>query len=415
MVLLTTAALLMSSAVVASTASADTVRKGAVFNNPVGSKAAKWRIVAQVEKAIANTCRGGCLVPGSQTILISTYLMDRRETTDKLIAAHHRGANVQVVMDSTITSGASNRLVRVLGPADKNGDRRVNALDIDPDTPLQRSFAIKCENSCRGGWGNNHDKFYAFTQSGDTSNVVMVSSANLNKGGALNGWNDMYTMTGRQDVYDLYSRVHGEMAEDDPPDLDGRPIERYYVHETTGSFTHRFFPRKDAGRDDDPSYQQLEKIRCNGATGGAGRNGRTVVKIAMFWWSGDRGMYLADKVIDLDKAGCDVQVIYGAPSHQVSRKLRASAHRGGIKLWDSRQRRVDDKPTLRVHSKYMLVSGSYAGTTADWRVMTGTQNWIGGALTGSDENTLEIDSRPAYSNYSANFDWLKTHSRRVGR
>ena len=411
--LLTALVVLCGTLLGASPTWASSVDSGAVFNNPLGTKEARMRILRTIEAAIDGTCPGGCAVPGQETILVSTYLMDRGPTASKLIAAHNRGVNVQIVMDSAITAPASDRLVEALGPADKNGDHRVNAADIDPLTG-QHSFAIKCKDSCRGGWGSNHDKFYAFTHTGDTSNVVMVSSANLNYGGALAGWNDLYAITERPDVYDLYRRVHGEMAEDDPPDLDGKPIERFYIEESPGGdFVHRFFPRKRAGRDLDPTYQQLDKIRCKGATDGAGAGGRTVVKIAMFWWSGARGVYLADKVIGLDRAGCDVQVNYGAPSNEVSRMLRASAHSGGVKLWDSRQRKVDGKPTLRVHHKYMIVSGRYGDDTSDWRVMAGTQNWIEGALTGSDENTLEIPLRSAYASYSSEFESLKRYSRRI--
>ena len=413
-VVLLTLSLLVATIFSASGAWAFSVGDGTTFNNPVGDRAAKWRIVTKVEQAIDNTCPVICVPEARETILISTYLMDRQATADKLIAADRRGANVQVVMDSVITSTPSNRLVNDLGKPDKNGDGRVTPADADADG--QRSFAIKCKDSCRGGRGNNHVKFYAFTKAGDTSNVVMVSSANLNKGGALNGWNDMYTMTERPDIYAVYRTVHEEMAEDDPFDATSQQwVERGYIEQPTGNFIHRFFPRKGAGKEDDPAYQQLEKIKCQGATDGSGSNGRTVVKIAMFWWSGARGMYLADKVIGLDRAGCDVQVNYGAPSGEVSAKLRASAHNGGIKLWDSRQRKgADGKPTLRVHNKYMIVSGVYGGNTSDWRVMAGTQNWIAGALTNSDENTLEIDSRPAYSAYSAQFESLKKYSRRIG-
>ncbi len=409
-----TLGLLAGSVAVAAPASALTVSPGAVFNNPLGGQAAKWRIVTAVERAIDATCRRGCEGPARETILISTYLMDRAATADKLISAHRRGANVQVVMDSVITSRPSNRLVNTLGPADKNRDGRVDVLDVDPITG-KHSFAVKCRDSCRGGWGNNHAKFYAFTKAGRTRNVVMVSSANLNKGGAGKGWNDMYVMTERPVTYNLYRRVHGEMAEDDPPDVNGKPIERFYIEQQEGNVTHRFFPKKRAGKEEDPTLQQLRKVECRGATGGAGRKGRTVVKIAMFWWSGTRGKYLANKVVDLDRAGCDVQVNYGAPSGEVAAKLRRSAHNGGVKLWDSRQRVVDGRPSLRVHHKFLLVSGSYGLSTADWRVMTGTQNWLRGALTGSDENTVEIDSRSAYSAYSAWFETLKQYSRRIGR
>jgi hypothetical protein len=45
--------------------------------------------------------------------------------------------------------------------------------------------------------------------------------------------------------------------------------------------------------------------------------------------------------------------------------------------------------------------------------MAGTQNWIEGALTGSDENTLEIPLRSAYASYSSEFESLKRYSRRI--
>ena len=135
----------------------------------------------------------------------------------------------------------------------------------------------------------------------------------------------------------------------------------------------------------------------------------------MFWWSGTRGMALARKVIGLDRAGCDVQINYGAPSGEVSRLLRTSAHRGGVKLWDSRQLPgTDGKPTLRVHHKYMIVSGSYGGDTSAYKVFCGTQNWINGALRQSDENTLEIASRSVYADYSAEFESIKKYARRIG-
>ena len=38
-----------------------------------------------------------------------------------------------------------------------------------------------------------HSKFYLFSRTGASQHVVMVSSSNLNRGGAVLGWNDMYT------------------------------------------------------------------------------------------------------------------------------------------------------------------------------------------------------------------------------
>ena len=50
-----------------------------------------------------------------------------------------------------------------------------------------KSYAKKCDGSCRGGGGNMHSKFYAFSHTGTAHNVVIVSSSNLNFGGAHAG------------------------------------------------------------------------------------------------------------------------------------------------------------------------------------------------------------------------------------
>jgi len=136
---------------------------GPIFNRPIGSHGAKFRLVRHVEKTIRSTRRGS-------TILIATYLMDRQETADKLIAAHRRGVAVKVIMDDGIESRPSRRLAAVLGK-----DRTA------------RSFAVFCHNSCRGTRGQMHAKFYAFSKAGRSHNVVMVSSANLNNGGGKPG------------------------------------------------------------------------------------------------------------------------------------------------------------------------------------------------------------------------------------
>ena len=118
----------------------------------------------------------------------------------------------------------------------------------------------------------------------------------------------------------------------------------------------------------------------------------------------------------LDRAGCVVSVIYGAPSSEVSRILRDSAHRGGIALYDSRvDRNGDHHPDLRVHTKYMLIGGSYGGDTSSWQVFTGSQNWVKQSLTGGDENTLQISSRADHARYVDNFDFVRLHgSRKIG-
>ena len=137
----------------------------------------------------------------------------------------------------------------------------------------------------------------------------------------------------------------------------------------------------------------------------------------MFAWNNDRGMQIAKRLVQLDSYGCDVSIIYGAPSAKVRDVLRASARNGGVKLWDSRfDRDGDGIFEIRVHHKYMLINGVYGGDRSSWRVHTGSQNWGRGTLRGGDENTLTIVSRAAYGQYMSNWSFTaKYGARRIGR
>ena len=127
---------------------------------------------------------------------------------------------------------------------------------------------MQCAGSCRGGAPNQamHAKFYAFSHTGTARNVVMVSSANLNKGGATLGYNDMFTMRGVPATFALYERVHAEMARDR---VAGDP---YRVLQE-GRFLTRIFPKRGASQGSDPTFQTLKSVRCAGATGSAGATG----------------------------------------------------------------------------------------------------------------------------------------------
>jgi len=392
---------LLVSVTLLSPAATAALTDGPIFNNPLGGKAAKFRLQAHVERAVRHAPRGS-------TILVSTFLMDRRQSADALIAARKRGVAVQVVMDDDIDTGSSRRLTRVL-----NRDNGRLAAD---GTPVKwgpdDSFVVQCAGSCRGGGAekNMHTKFYAFSRTGGKSDVVMVSSANLNRGGATLGWNDLFTMVGRPAIFSVYRQIHEEMARD-------RATGTPFVSSLVGRFESQFFPKRNARRATDPTYQALSRIRCHGATGGSGRAGRTAINISMFFWGGERGVYLAKRLLALRREGCIVSVIYGAPSNEVAAILRDAAWRGEINLYDSRSdRNGDGMADLRVHTKYMLVNGRFGGDSSSWQVFTGSQNWVKGSLTGGDEVSLQVNSRPAYARYMDNWNTVRAiGARKIGR
>lgn len=381
--------LLVSIVLIAPAAAAWAPHDGPIFNRPKGSEGAKFKIVNYVERTIGKTRRGS-------TILIATYLMDRKRTTDKLVAAHRRGVHVKVVMDDGIESAPSRRLARVLGKNRK-----------------ARSYAVFCHNSCRGTRGQMHSKYYAFSKAGRAKKVVMISSANLNNGGAKLGWNDLFTITGKKGLYKKFRSIHHEMSRDRPVQP---PKRRHRVYKA-GRFTTQFLPKPGVKKSTDPVYKAMKKVHCRGVRGGAGRKGRTAVNVSMFWWSGDRGMYLARRLLALERNGCRISVTYGAPSNKVAAVLRRAAWKGRIALYDSREHRNNDgEVDLRVHTKYMLVNGHYGGDRSSHQVFTGTANWVAGSLTGGDEVMLRVSSRPAYKKYIANYDDVRKHgARKIGR
>jgi phosphatidylserine/phosphatidylglycerophosphate/cardiolipin synthase-like enzyme len=415
---------------------------GAMFNvpRPWGSDTEKYRLVRHVEKAI-NKTRPTAADP-NPVILISTYLLDRSQSVDAMIGACRRGVSVRVILDEDIVNKNSKRLIAKLNgdnvkDEDKDGipDNKPKTGPCGKDLPGQRvvpgfaegdtltdrqarlsvdarmatsvtwgkdgSYVKRCDGSCRGAGGNMHSKFYAFSKTGKAQNVVIVSSSNLNRGGALLGWNDMYTMKRRPKSFQTYNQIHREMTNDNRAG-DGK------VEVRDGPYTSRFFPMRHAGKRNDPTLQDLKKIKCSSAFG------RTKIFVSMFYWKGTRGNYIADKLLSLAGNGCQVSIIYGAPSVQIAERLRNAARAHRINLYDSRwDHNNDGYNEVRTHAKYVAVKGTFGKDRSAYMVMTGSQNWVSGSLSRGDETTLNIALASAYNDYVRNWTNIRNHSRRL--
>jgi phosphatidylserine/phosphatidylglycerophosphate/cardiolipin synthase-like enzyme len=416
----------------------------AIFNTPrpFGGKAANFRIVNRIKRAIVAT-PGKVKGREREAITIATYLMDHTPSVTALIDACRRGVKVRVLLDVGISNRNSRRLIRTL-----NGDNVRDAdHDGEPDSPATRgpcnrplrnlqqgaapgvpddgkmtlketfasvdaqlddpvtwgkdgSYVKRCNPSCRTNEGNMHTKMFLFSRTAAASNVVMVSSSNLNRGGAQLGWNDMYVIKGRPRTYGEYVRVHRLMT-------NGTPAPTNVIQFIDGPYTSRFFPIRNAGRNKDPVLKDLNKIRCHSSIGA------TRINISMFFWKGARGNYITDKLFSLARHGCRVKIIYGAPSRDMADRLRDAARRGLVSVYDSRWDFNDDGfNEVRTHCKYVLVRGSYEGKVKSV-VMTGSPNWVHGSLSKGDELTLNIELKSAYNAYLNNWQTLRKHSRKV--
>lgn len=412
-----------------------------VFNvpKPWGSNAQKWRIDQTIVKAINKVPEWSDTSGDPRpAIHIATYLLDYKPGVDAMIDACKRGDSVRVILDEDIDTRISKRLIKALNSdnvKDEDGDgtpdnkpksgpcgRALNNRTAADDKPLtdrqarlsvaaptedsvtwggDHSYVKKCQGSCRGAGGNMHTKFYVFSQTGTAHDVVMVSSSNINKGGALLGWNDLYTMKDRPDTYDKYVAIHREMTDDDRADDKLNEFQ-------DGPFTSRFFPMRHAGKRKDPTMQDLNKVGCHGPLG------RTQINVSMFYWAGSRGKYLLNKLLSLAHNGCHVSVIYGAPGHDVAAQLKNAAIHHVLDVFDSRHDfNHDGMSEIRTHEKYVLVKGRYGNDASSYQVWTGSQNWVAGSLSRGDELTLNIALQSAYRDYIKNWNTVRNHSRRV--
>jgi hypothetical protein len=435
---------------------------GATFNKPrhFGTEAEHYRILTTIEKAINHT-RPTAKDP-HPVIMVTSFLLDRSVAVTDLIDACRRHVQVRVILDEDIDNANARRLIKALNAdnvRDRNGDgiadtkpkagpcnRRLRTGRTTTDGTLERgtgtvkrqlpyypnrfrspsmsvaaarqsvrivpgdtevtwgkdgSYVKRCDGSCRGPGGNMHSKMYVFSHTGKAKHVVMESSSNLNRGGALLGWNDLFVMNNRPKSYKVYAAIHREMTRDT------RAGDKK-VQVVDGPYTSRFFPMRHASKRNDPTLNDLQKIRCTSDLG------PTQIHVSMFYWKGYRGDYLLDKLLSLARSGCQVSVIYGAPSRAIAARLRSAAKAGVVRLYDSRwDFNEDGFNEIRTHAKYVLVRGTVGTDRSSFQVWTGSQNWVAGSLSKGDEISLNIATKAAYNSYLGDWVMIRNHSRQI--
>ena len=333
-----------------------TFTSGAVFSNPTGGTDAQRRVVTHVNRAIDAS-------PSGARIRVATYNLTLRSTADKLIAAHRRGVDVDVVVD-----GRQRTLSPLL--------RRVRSAGID--------LTYTRGTARTSGGGHMHVKLYLFSAAGTARHLVMVGSANLAEHGVSRLWNDLYTVVGEVDLYREYVDFHKQLMADQPV---ASPYERF----ASGSYQGTLLPREGTDHTTDDMWQALDQVRPSGAT----------VRVCMYTWGDSRGADLARKLVDMRRQGADVAVNHNGISADVEQILRG----GGVDVFDTR-RDVDGdgiKDTY-VHHKYLLLSQPDQGL---WATYTGSHNWNNGSLRRADETILRISGRDVFETYRANFELIR--------
>jgi phosphatidylserine/phosphatidylglycerophosphate/cardiolipin synthase-like enzyme len=353
---------------------------GAIFNRPIGTKWQQYAIFRHINKSISSA-------PAGSTIRMAVYSFAQAGTANKLLKADKRGVNVQVLFNDHQEYGPERRLIRKLGTKTGRG-----------------SFAKFCSDSCRGVKGNMHQKVFLFSKAGSAENVVMVGSNNMTRNNAVNQWSDIYTVAGDPALYWTYAGVFDQMKQD-------RVQSHQFINARINSYGPEFYPNPSVvSQETDPIWQQLSQISCTGAAPGYGtpafnpdgtpvlnpdgtQANNTMIRLSHHAWNGDRGKWLARKVAELKRAGCDVRIVYGIG---IGGAVKAILSNNGIPMSSG----TTGKHT---HQKVLFMSGVFAGNPASQVVWNGSHNWSDGALK-RDDTVLRVEGPQAFAQYNANFE-----------
>ncbi len=338
------------------------LRTGSIFNSPVGGAAKADAISAQVGRMIEKAPKGS-------TISVAMYHFSSQDTASLLIAANRRQVAVHVVLDhESVVYPAAGRLRRALG------------RDVK-----KRSWAVVCDEN-RGCIGPefNHNKFFLFSGTLGSSNVVVQTSANSTDGARDTQWNDALTI---QDagVYAGYMRYFDDLAKQ-------HHNADYHRVVRSGPYRLDFFPWKSG----DPISQALDKVSCAGGT-------RIRVSVGHFTWGP-----IARRLWKLDDAGCRVQVVFDIVGRTATGALTKKGGRHG----NPEIGYLTETGGSYAHSKYLLIDGGYEGRPQKV-VLTGSNNYTTVGLHGHDEAMITVADAELEEQYVANFDAVFKHSHRV--
>ncbi|GAA2902494.1 hypothetical protein Acy02nite_30640 [Actinoplanes cyaneus] len=370
---LVTIAAATSAAVLSPSPAMAAVADGAIFNDP-GDASKSYAIRDHIRSLIDGAAVGS-------EIRMSMYNFSEQAVADNLIAAKGRGVNVKVVVDSVSAATAP-----------------VASLKTALGTTTSAASYIKvCTTgaACIGSQGTpiNHNKFFLFSNTSGSANVVVQSSANLTSSNATVFWNNAVTLVGNTGLYNAYVKYHKDLTA-------SVKTNDYYNSTLSGNAKTYFFPRAGTDKTSDTIYNMLnENITCEGNTSvGTSDTHRTIIRVAM--WSFTRGA-IAQQLRNLADKKCWIAVVYTDADAGVLADLRNHSR---IELYQT-----PDTGDF-VHSKYMAIEGTYTDVKDSKWVMTGSHNYTNAALRENDETMLRIHSNAIFDQYRANFRVLRDHA-----
>ncbi len=377
--------------------------RGPFFNDPYLKKG-HFRIERKVIDTIRHTPRGS-------TIRIAVYSFDRMNVAKALLAARRRGVKVQMLLNDHQDTRAMKVIRRAIGT-----NRR------------SKNFIYKCKQSCRGAanqYNNLHGKFYSFSQSGRSKDVLAVGSANMMLNADIHQWNDLYFTSGDHALFRQFVGLFNDMRNDyntrqEPMSFCGTPIGAV-CDDSVDKHTVWAFPRV-SGPKNDLVIDMLDRIQCL-TPDGAGGVTRTRLALNMHTMRGRRGDYLAAALRQKYVQGCDLRVSYGLIGYHTKGIIGAPTRRGRVPMRssgkdfnpdDNYDLNKDGKDDLILsyysHQKYFVIQGTYNGVPNTSMVLTGSTNWAS-LSTANDEVWFTVRGERVAKKYIRNFNYQWNKSR----
>ncbi|MFG3349093.1 phospholipase D-like domain-containing protein [Streptomyces sp. NPDC048018] len=361
----------------------------ATFNDPAGDAAAQDRIRAHVIDLIGRA-------PAGSTITAGLYTFTEDSVTDALGAAKARGVNVRVIVDHTsvtMAGGEYDRLAARLG-TDRSQGSWVLACPAGRGCIGSRQLPGDTDGAI------NHNKFWLFSSTGGASDVVVQTSANMTGVQRTDLFNNAVTIVD-SGLYGIYQDYFADLL---AYGTSATGLSHYYRTPGSGPYKAYFFPRKEAAGttyDNDASTDTVKLILDN-----VGCAGGTQIRMAANLFTRDE---VASKLVALKNAGCSVTLAHDGYPGSLGTGVESIISGRLTQRVECYEDRGTGVAKAGLHSKYLLVEGTYDGVAGRKLLWTGSHNYTYPALRANDETLLKIDNAALYDQFKANHQYLMAY------
>lgn len=317
--------------------------------------------------------------PAGESIRLSYFVIQQgHPVTDALLRAQGRGVTVQAVLDS-----GDGQKPKKNAAVDAAYARLAENFGTSPD-----SFVKQCNRSCITNQPDsiNHNKFAAFSRTGDAEFVVFQGTGNLRvDGSGDSAYNAGVIIRGDETTYRQYLGYFEDLYIERRVDSDNYNAWRPPV--SSGRVTAYFFPRTDKA---DTVVESLRTVNCAAQP--------TTVRIMAPFFSRTR---LRNTLRDMAYAGCTVQLL--GRQDTITRDFceKVDTRKVAVKIAPSPK-----KDRVTIHAKYVLIDGSYGGGLDQRITWMGSHNFTDNALERNDETFVQFSGADVSGAFSQNFDRL---------